>query len=124
MPLDGKRILIVEDEAIIAADLAMEVEAAGGMIVRTVGSVDAALDFIASTEFDGATVDIRLMEQRSFEVADALTARHIPFVFATALAHRNAPARFADVPWLTKPSRIGAVCRALEGVIRPARQEC
>src|SRR5262249_43462444 len=58
MTLDSKRILIVEDEGIIAADLAMQVEAAGGKVVGTVATVDAALDIIASTELDGATVDI------------------------------------------------------------------
>src|SRR5262249_50661970 len=103
MTLGGKRVLIVEDEAFIAADLAMQVEAAGGKVAGTVATVDAALDFIASRELDGATLDITLSGERSFQVADALAARHIPFVFATALTHRDAPARFRNVPWLEKP---------------------
>jgi ActR/RegA family two-component response regulator len=124
MTLKNKRVLIVEDEYFIAIDLAGEVAAAGAKVVGSASSVDTALDIIASTELDGATVDLKLMEQRSFVVADALAARHIPFVFATAMTHRDAPARFANVPWLEKPSTARAVCRALESVMRPALNEC
>jgi CheY-like chemotaxis protein len=118
MSLKGKRILIVEDEAVIALGLEGEVGALGGEIVRA-DSVDSALDIIASTELDGATVDLRLRDgQRNFLVADALAARQVPFVFATGMGHREAPARHAAVPWLQKPFSPAAVSRALMGVVR------
>jgi hypothetical protein len=65
-------------------------------------------------EIDGATVDLKLKGKRTFAVADALAARHVPFVFVTALIHHDAPARYANVPWLEKPFSPQAVCRALE----------
>jgi CheY-like chemotaxis protein len=113
MTLRGKRILVVEDEMLIAMRLESEVAGLGGKVI-TAASVDAALDIIASTELDGATVDLKLRGQRSFSVADALAARHVPFVFATALMRSDIPDRYANVPWLGKPLRPQDVFRALE----------
>jgi DNA-binding response OmpR family regulator len=112
--LDGKRVLITEDEYLIAADLMFEVTAAGGKVVGTSGSVDAALDFIAAGNLDGAILDIRLMGQRSFRVADVLAARQIPFIFATAMSHHDAPPRHANVHWLEKPWTRVVLRKALE----------
>jgi CheY-like chemotaxis protein len=117
MPLNGKRILIVEDENLIVLGLDSEINAAGCEVVATAGSVDAALDLIATTDLDGAIVDVKLRGQLTFLVADALAARRIPFVFTTAMNSRECPARFADVPWLEKPFLPGAALRALSGVM-------
>jgi DNA-binding response OmpR family regulator len=115
--LKGKRVLIVEDEILIALNLEIEVAALGGEAVRT-ASLDAALDVIATTHLDGAVVDIRLSGQPTFLVADALAARRVPFVFETATEHREAPARHANVPWLGKPFRPSAFRRALVDAMR------
>jgi DNA-binding response OmpR family regulator len=117
VPLKGKRVLIVEDEYLIAAFLENEVVAMGGEAVRT-ASLDAALDVIATMHLDGAMVDITLSGQPTFLVADALAARHIPFVFETATERHGAPARHADVPWLGKPFKPDAVGRALVDLMR------
>ena len=102
--LDGKCILIAEDENLIAMDLAEEVAESGGKVVGPVGSVDAALDIVATTPLDGAILDLRLRGQTAFRVADALAARDIPFVFETAyMKAGEAPARHAHVPCIEKP---------------------
>jgi CheY-like chemotaxis protein len=123
MTLNGKRILIVEDEFVVAIDLADEVIASGGTVIEAVGSVDAALDIIATTDLDGAVLDIKLRGQTAFLVADALAARHIPFVIESGYVRPcEAPTRHANVPWLEKPCSPGAVCHALDDVISPRRK--
>jgi hypothetical protein len=92
-------------------------------VIGAVGSVDAALDIIATTDLDGAILDIKLREQRTFLVADALAAHHIPFVFETAMAHGDAPTRHANAPWLEKPYSPGAVLHALESLMYPAQKD-
>ena len=115
--LKGKRVLIVEDEVLVALNLEIEVDALGGEAVRT-DSLHAALDIIATTHLDGAVVDVKLHGQRTFLVADALAARHVPFLFETAMEHREAPARHAAVPWLEKPFGPNAFRRALMSAMR------
>ncbi len=116
--LDGKCILIAEDENLIAMDLAEEVTASGGKVVGPVESVDAALDIVATTPLDGAILDLRLRGQTAFQVADALAARQIPFVFETAYIRAGeAPARHAHVPCIEKPFMRSFVRNALERVM-------
>jgi CheY-like chemotaxis protein len=122
MTLFGKRILIAEDEYLIALALASEVAASGARVVGPVGGVDAALNIINTVDLDGAILDIDLKGQPTFLVTDALAARHIPFVFGTGYIRAcDAPARHAQVPCLQKPFAPGVVCRALEGVMRKMR---
>jgi CheY-like chemotaxis protein len=124
MTLGGKRVLIVEDENIIAMDLACEVTASGAEVVGTVGSVDAALDIIATTDLEGVVLDVNLRGQKAFLVADALAARDIPFVFETGYMRPcETPARHANVPCLEKPFAPGAVSHALEGVMCAAEND-
>jgi hypothetical protein len=89
--------------------------------VGPVSSVDVALDTIATTDVDGAIVDLNLGGQTAFLVADVLTARHVPFVFATATSARDIPARYADVPHVEKPFLLRAVWRTLERTMCPAK---
>ncbi len=120
MTLDGKRILIVEDNTIIAMDLVYEVGAAGAKVVAAVGTVDAALDIIATTELDAAILDIYLHGQTGFRVADALADRHIPFIFESGrIKRRDLPVRHAAVPFVEKPFGRNDLCRRmLESVMR------
>jgi len=115
--LASKRVLIVEDDGIIAMDLAHELAAVGAIVVGWVATVSAALDAIASTYLDGVILNISLRGKAAFPVADALADRHIPFVFATGWAADEIPDRHANVPRLEKPTAAPVVCRALEGAM-------
>ena len=118
--LDGKCILIAEDENIIAMDLAEEIAAWGGEVVGPVGSIDAALDIITTMPLDGAILDLKLRDQTGFLVADALAARNIPFIFETAyMKAGEAPSRHAHVPCIQKPFTRSFVRHALERVMCP-----
>jgi len=113
--LSGNRVLVVEDDALLAISLADELVAEGATVVGPAATVADALEVIASTELDGAVVDINLGGKAAFPVADALADRHIPFVFATGyLIADYIPARHANVRRFEKPTGPGVICRALE----------
>jgi CheY-like chemotaxis protein len=115
--LAGKRILIVEDEIIVALDIAEEITADGAEAIWPVTTQNAALDMIANTEMDGVILDLNLRGEIAFPVADVLADRHIPFVFATALDARYIPARHANVCRVQKPVRPEVIRRALEATM-------
>ena len=113
--LAGKRVLIVEDDNILAMALAEELAAEGAKVIGPAATVTDALDVIERTDLDGAIVDINLRGKAAFPVADALADRHIPFVFATGyLVAGHIPARHADVRRFVKPAAPSVICRALE----------
>jgi two-component SAPR family response regulator len=115
--LAGKRVMIVEDEQMIAEHLAYQMTAEGAEVFGPVASVDAALDLISNTHLDGATLDIKLMGKKTFEIADALADRHIPFVFLTGYDAGAVPARHAKVTRVEKPVAPDVVCRALKAAL-------
>jgi DNA-binding response OmpR family regulator len=119
--LAGKRILIVEDEIIVALDLADKITADGAKAVGPVSTVSAALDVIANTELDGVILDVKLREEMAFPVADVLADRHIPFVFMTGLDAGDIPSRHANVRCVQKPFSIEVIYGALEATIFAAQ---
>jgi DNA-binding LytR/AlgR family response regulator len=115
--LAGKRVLIVEDEPLIAEQLAYQMTTEGAEVIGPVASVDAALDLILNNHLDGATLDIKLMGNKTFEVADVLAARDIPFVFLTGYGARDVPARHASVSRVEKPVTPDVVSHALKAAL-------
>jgi CheY-like chemotaxis protein len=113
--LAAKRVLVVEDEYLIAMDMSAYLESAGAHVVGPASSVDAALDVLQRTELDGAILDVNLRGEMAYPVADALAARGIPFVFTTGYDARMVPARFADVRRCEKPATPEAISQALFG---------
>jgi hypothetical protein len=91
--------------------------AEGAEVIEPAGSVNAALDIIANTRLDGATLDLKLAGEMTFPVADALAAHNIPFVFLTGYGAADIPARHANARRVEKPVTPGVVCRALEAAI-------
>ena len=112
--LAGKCILIVEDEQMIAENLAFELAESGAQVIGPVSSITAALDIIGNTKLDGVTLDIKLMGEMAFSVADVLADRGIPFVFLTGYDAGTVPERHANVPRVEKPVTPDVVRRALE----------
>jgi two-component SAPR family response regulator len=115
--LAGKRILIVEDEPFIAQNLASELVNKGAEVIGPVATVKAALDVIENTNLDGVTLDIKLMGEMAYPVADVLAARQIPFVFITGYDAGAVPARHANVSRIEKPFTPDVACCALEMVL-------
>ena len=99
------RVLVVEDEGLVAIMLEDLLEDLGCEIAGSFGAVDAALDWIgAGGSADLALLDVNLAGETVFPVAEALKARGVPFVFATGYGADHDP-RFKDTPLLGKPFR-------------------
>ena len=101
--LEGKSILIVEDEALLALTLADELTSLGCLVVGPFTSLAHALRAVKELEFDAAIMDVNLAGEFVYPVADELLARGVPFVFLTGYARASLPARLQACPHLLKP---------------------
>lgn len=116
-PLAGLRVLLIEDEPLIALDveeLCLDLGAAKVVIVRQASEIE----HISLGEFDLAVVDILLGAESSLHIADLLVAADVPFVFASGYAHMPEVAeRFPEVPLVGKPYSGATVIEALTTVM-------
>lgn len=112
--LTGRRLLLVEDEYFLAADLAQALRAEGAEIIGPAASVDAALDLLDDIDkLDGAVLDLNLQGEMAFPVADELMKREIPFVFSTGYDQSVIPSRFGNTPRCEKPVKASEITRLL-----------
>jgi CheY-like chemotaxis protein len=108
------RILVVEDEYLIAMSLADALENAGSVVVGPVPSVDKAIQKIESEpHIDAAVVDVNLGGVLAYAVADMLVARKIPFVFTSGYEDNVLRNRYAQVKNCPKPYLFRAMEEAL-----------
>lgn len=99
------RILIVEDEYYLAADLAEALRERGGEVVGPVGTFEEAMAVIAEGGIDSAVLDMNLRGEMSFAVAETLDAAGIPYVIATGYSGQSLPEALRDKPRIEKPFR-------------------
>ena len=102
-PLAGKRLLVVEDEPLIALEIVAGLEAAGANVVGPAGTVSEALRVIANTNLNAALLDANLGGDRVDDVAAALARSNVPFIFVTGYGRDALPEKFAATPMLSKP---------------------
>jgi CheY-like chemotaxis protein len=111
--LAGKRILVVEDEYMIAVlleDLLAELEC---VVAGVAGRPKEALELINSTPLDAAVLDVNLDGADSFGIAAALADRRIPFIFATGYGGSRLTPEFSNCPVIQKPYRLDELSGAL-----------
>lgn len=117
--LSGCRILVVEDEYMIADDITQALVAAGAEVLGPVASAADAAELIAGGgRIDAAILDINLRDGAVFPAADTLAERDIPFAFATGYEQWSLPERFQGRPVVEKPfsaSNIAALVEPLAG---------
>jgi len=107
-------VLIVEDDLIIALDFEETILGFGAKRVRTAASVVRALEMINERAPDFALLDVGLVREKSFAIAERLDNLNIPFVFVTGYgADLTLPPDFADRPRLPKPCSSEALQAAL-----------
>ena len=111
--LSGQRLLVVEDDYMIAMDVVEALEACGATIIGPVATVEDALDLIATEKIDGASLDINLGGTRVYPVADALAAQNVPFIFASGYDPKVIPLAYADIPLCDKPVSSTSLIKAL-----------
>lgn len=99
----GRRVLVVEDEALIAAQVEAVLGNAGCTVIGPAADIAEALTLTADSLPDVAVLDVNLAGERSDPIADALAARGIPFLFCTGYAGGGAPERHPGARVLKKP---------------------
>jgi two-component sensor histidine kinase len=101
---DGRLILLVEDETLIAMQAERALAGAGYVVIGPIARLGDAPEAIANHALDGAILDINLNGERSFAIADLLVSRHVPFLFCTGFAATSIlPDRFREIPVIVKP---------------------
>lgn len=110
----GSRVLVVEDEALIAIMMKEELVGLGFDVVGPVSTLPQALDAARGADFDVAILDLNLGKQSSFDVAEILESRGVPFVLVTGYSAAGINPRFSHVPLLEKPVDLRALRRLFQ----------
>lgn len=111
--LQGRRVLLVEDQYLVADEMRRMVVQMGAQVVGPVAQAAAALALLADSAVDFALLDINLGNQDAYPVATELVRRGIPFVFATGCEPWVIPDTFRDTPRLDKPLTPGTLAEAV-----------
>lgn len=112
-----RRILLVEDEELVALELSSELSRLGWAIVGPAATLSEA-QALLSKPFDAAVLDVNLRGRSIYPVAEALEERHVPFVFCTGYEMVDPEGRFPGVPVIRKPVQPAAVSAALSELLR------
>ncbi|MGB6968829.1 MAG: response regulator [Methyloceanibacter sp.] len=98
-----KRILVVEDEVLIALDITGALEQGGFVVVGPLASVRDALQLLERESVDGALLDANLGGETVGRVADALFLRKVPFAFVSGYGREQLPPQHKRAPLISKP---------------------
>lgn len=112
--LQGRRVLVIEDESLVAMLLETILEDMGCAVVGPESNIDDGLT-AATTEggLDAALLDVNVAGREVFPVAEALKARGVPFVFSTGYGEAGLPEHWRGYPTIQKPFTEGAIRDAL-----------
>lgn len=117
----GLRVLVVEDQALIAMEAQDGLERAGIAVVGPHGRLDRGLRAARTETLDAALIDVDLDGERSWPIADVLTERGVPFAFTTGFqAQIVFPERFLAAPVLSKPYPDDALVRLVGELVGPS----
>jgi DNA-binding response OmpR family regulator len=97
------RVLVVEDEVLIAMAVEQLLSEQGCTVIGPVGSVLRALRLIGTNEIDAAVLDVNLGREKVFPVADALADANVPFVLLTGHTGDLLPEAHRERPIVVKP---------------------
>ena len=118
-PARARRILIVEDEFLLAFHLEDLLAALGHHVIGTASRIAEAVAFAQDRDFDFAILDINLAGGQSFPVADILRQRNIPFVFASGYGSAGLLGEYRQVSILRKPYELEDIKRAIAAAVSP-----
>lgn len=117
--LQSIRVLLIEDEAMIAMLLEDVLEELGCNVVGTGSSLASAVELATTLDFDVALLDVNLRGERSDPVRVILRQRGIPFVLSTGYAESGADGNVRGEPRLQKPFDIDQLAAALVSALGP-----
>jgi DNA-binding response OmpR family regulator len=116
--VDGLRILVVEDEALIAMMLEDLLRQSGAIVLGPAGTAEQALALVEQNSLDCAVLDYKLVDGSSLRVADALVKLEVPFVFASGCDASVIASRYPDAPFLEKAFDGAELLAAISAISR------
>lgn len=111
------RILVVEDELMVAMGLEMVLNEAGYTVIGPVGRLEQAMQAAASEGIDLALLDVNVRGQEIYPVADILYERGIPFAFLTGYGKETIPDNRRGTPLLSKPLKADDLLAAVKRLV-------
>lgn len=110
----GRRVLIVEDESLVAMLLETILADLGCDVVGPESNIEDGLTAVADVAgLDAALLDVNVAGREIFPVAEALMAKGVPFVFSTGYGEAGLPEHWRGNPTVQKPFTEGAIREAL-----------
>jgi CheY-like chemotaxis protein len=116
----GASVFLVEDEVMIRMMVADMLEELGFRIAAEAGEINEAIRLAQSTEFDLAILDVNVNGKVISPVADLITARNRPFIFATGYGSSGLPEEYRDRPALQKPFQLETLARMIDSTLKSA----
>lgn len=117
LSLEGLRVLVVEDEYLIAMMLEDTLASFGCEVVGAAANLAAARRAAEEGGFDTAVLDINLGGQEVYPVADILRARAVPFMFLTGYTEREVEPGYRDAPRMQKPLDVDGLRAMLTALV-------
>jgi CheY-like chemotaxis protein len=111
--LSNRKVLVVEDEMMIAMLIEDMLDEFGCKVVGPATSVPRALELIGKEQVEVAVLDLNLDGKDTYTIAEALRQKHVPFIFATGYGSTNLREEYGDRPVLQKPFQAKALETAL-----------
>ena len=121
-PVSDRRVLLVEDEAMVAMLLEDLLADMGCVVVAAVSRIEEALAASQTLDFELAILDVNLDGRETYPVADAVAARNLPSVFVTGYGRSGLREAYRHLPVLTKPFREAELRRIVAQALDAATQ--
>jgi CheY-like chemotaxis protein len=116
---DNIRVLVVEDESLVAMMLEDMLDTIGYQVAGVASNIEQAQQTIVDAAFDVVLLDVNLKGALSFGIAEKLRAMGVPFVLSTGYGQMGVPAAYRDAPIIAKPFRVADLQQALEAALKP-----
>src|SRR4051794_24127085 len=114
-------VLVLEDDFLLAEEIASTLQAAGYRVIGPAATLDAANHLLADNKIDFGCLDVRLGgDETSLPLARSLAALGIPFVFLTAYPIAYLPVEMRDRPKIDKPMQPAALVGLIKDLLKPA----
>jgi len=117
----GLRLLVVEDEMLIAMTIEDVLMDLGCAVVGPASSVAKAMELLSDQDIDGAILDLNLKGEQALPVAEALQKRGTPFFFLTGYGSTGTSQDMFDAPTLPKPFDPASLQQLIEDTIAPRK---
>ena len=115
-----RKVLIIEDNYLVAAHLAAALEDDGFKVIGPVDTAGSAVSRIDEEVLDGALLDVRLRDGSAVDVASALRAHGVPFVIVSGFSHDELPSELKDAPYIGKPMGQSELIQTVRDAFKPS----